>query len=438
MTAFDDSYPRKTQVSGVPAELDEASVKGFVKGLTKSALNLAAKPIKGAVAAATKKIRSRKMAKQPQNEKALRSVCAIDLQRIFALLHAKAFDEASKLLKNVGGVIENTAADGNDPENVVFHSAGEHMITARAEDEGGKIPKKDAIAAIKKYVGTFCGEDVVKKLDDNKDILPLPDESGGDGGGEEGAGGTDVDLETNEGRAFDMTFTRYLAESAGWDILVEAPAGKTKAGDDLDSDGEEGNDEENGEGGKEENAEDDGDEGDDEDTGAEGNTGDDGEEGDTGEGGDDQAGKDDEEGKDGESAPGYYLLYGLKIKGMKETTAADILKRWGSNFIKGLGVKLSYAWGGDGGEIGVMDFVKAGRGLFGAIDDPDELKNEVREKIEKKFPNLEVNSCEFRDKQTIIKDLDKEQRQDYDDKVRQKISSADYSLCVRIEKDNPI
>lgn len=122
---------------------------------------------------------------------------------------------------------------------------------------------------------------------------------------------------------------------------------------------------------------------------------------------------------------------------MKETTARDALKRWGSNFIKGFSASyIPFFGGGSRKDITAMDFVHAARGLFGAIDDPDELVREVREKIRKKFPNLDCNECKFRDKKTLIKDLDREKRTDYDDKVRQKISLADYSLCIEIGKDS--
>lgn len=142
-----------------------------------------------------------------QNQKALRPSCQIDIQRIFGLLHAKAVIEANKLLQGVDGVVENTAAAGNDPENVVFHSAGEHMITARAKDKGGEIPRKDASAAIRKYVEIFCGKDVANDLEDDQ-IFPLPAD-----------GGAPV---VTESSAFELTFTDYLAGCRGRKFLAEA------------------------------------------------------------------------------------------------------------------------------------------------------------------------------------------------------------------------
>ena len=80
-----------------------------------------------------------------------------------------------------------------------------------------------------------------------------------------------------------------------------------------------------------------------------------------------------------QKADAFYVLYGLKIKGLKETTVSDALKQWGSNFLKGFGVKIDSLWGpGGSGEVHtVAGLMKGIRGLFGAIDDPDELCDRV-------------------------------------------------------------
>ena len=70
------------------------------------------------------------------NEKSLMpSGIVIDVQKIFALLHAKAIVEADKIgaKDDPAFEIQNTAAEGNDPKSAVFHSAGEHMILAKAK-----------------------------------------------------------------------------------------------------------------------------------------------------------------------------------------------------------------------------------------------------------------------------------------------------------------
>ena len=68
------------------------------------------------------------------NQGALEAVCTISVQKIFALLHAKAVLAANAVLAKANAVIENTAADGNSAKEAVFHSAGEHMIVARLKD----------------------------------------------------------------------------------------------------------------------------------------------------------------------------------------------------------------------------------------------------------------------------------------------------------------
>lgn len=114
--------------------------------------------------------------------------------------------------------------------------------------------------------------------------------------------------------------------------------------------------------------------------------GEDAAEGNAGEGGgedeeDEDADEDDEdteETSEGDHAPGYYILYGLKIAGLKETPIRNVLKRWASNFLKGFGLKLRYMNGGSGEEkIGVKDIIQGARSLFGAIDDPKGLADEV-------------------------------------------------------------
>ena len=107
--------------------------------------------------------------------------------------------------------------------------------------------------------------------------------------------------------------------------------------------------------------------------------GDDRDDGEDSEGGDSAEGENEEDPSKIEKADAFYVLYGLKIKGLKETTVSDALKQWGSNFLKGFGVKIDSLWGpgGSGDVHTVAGLVKGLRGLFGAIDDPDELSNRV-------------------------------------------------------------
>lgn len=314
------------------------------------------------------------------NEKALTPVCTVQVQKIFALLHAQAVQAAEK----AGVVIENTAADGNDAKTAVFHSAGEHMIVARLKD--GKIDRKTALDGIKAYVKVFCGEDVSNALKE-EECFPLPDEP--DEGSDENDGddsGEGEDGEESVDESIVPSFRMYLSESTGLNVILEA---------DEDDDG-----------------------GDSE--------------------GQDQSG--DSDGKEDKDrlASGWYVLYGLKIKGLKETTVQDALKQWGSNFLKGFGVTLGSMWGGGGGQAHTIGgLVKGLRAVFGAISDPDKLETEIKDKLSKKFPQLSISEVEFRDKKTLIADLEKTHRVGFDGKAKQKINSAEYSLYIHVEKDDP-
>lgn len=57
--------------------------------------------------------------------------------------------------------------------------------------------------------------------------------------------------------------------------------------------------------------------------------------------------------------------------------------------------------------------------------------------MKKKFPSVSVGSVNVRDKKTLLADLDKEKREHYDGKARQKISQADYSLVIEVREKDP-
>ena len=315
---------------------------------------------------------SRRKQLDEANEKALTPVCSVHVQKIFALLHAKAVQAAAAK----GVQIENTAADGNDPKNAVFHSAGEHMVVARSPKEGEQIEKKVAFEGIKEYIKVFCGEDVAKSLKEDECFALTNDEAG---------------TEVSEAVAGDHIFSRYLAESAKMFYVIE------DIGDDEDDDetGSEHDDSDSSDA-DEDNTSDDSD---DEDDADEDDDSDDGDEADDDASGEDEDGEDDgnegeggDDGKDAKNeedpskvqkADAFYVLYGLKIKGLKETTVSDALKQWGSNFLKGFGVTIDSLWGpgGSGDVHTIAGLVKNLRGLFGAIDDPDELSNRVQEQM---------------------------------------------------------
>jgi len=230
------------------------------------------------------------------NEKALTPVCTVQVQKIFALLHAKAVAAADAK----GVLIENTAADGNDAKTAVFHSAGEHMIVARSKKDGEKISKTLALDGIKEYIGVFCGEDVKKALKDDE-CFPLPE-----GGTEDGPG------EVSE--SIIPSFSMFLSESTGLKFITEADdedGDEAQSDEDLDDAGsdEDGDEMEDAEDDDEADSAESGDEAGDDDSEDEGEDDD----------------PEDEETEPGKEKPdterdGWYVLYGLKIKGLKETT----------------------------------------------------------------------------------------------------------------------
>ena len=201
------------------------------------------------------------------------------------------------------------------------------MIVARNPKEGKQIEKEFALKGIREYIKVFCGEDVAKGIKEDECFALMNDEA---------------DTEVNEAVVGDHIFSRYLTESTGIRYIAEADNADNDDDDDIDLD--------------------DGDDYLDIDYGHD----------------DDEDDEDDED--DDEKADAFYVLYGLKIKGLKETTVSDALKQWGSNFLKGFGVKIDSLWGPDGsGEVHTIGgLVKGLRGLFGAIDDPEELADRVQ------------------------------------------------------------
>lgn len=337
------------------------------------------------------------------NEKALSPVCSIHVQKIFALLHAQAIQAAQKADAKIQ--IENTAADGNDAKSAVFHSAGEHMIVARSTEQDDdknpvKISREKAMKALTAYVGTFCGQDVASRLKADE-CFPLEggsaegDSAGGDGEGDDFTGDEeDGTSSMGESARPVPSFSMFLSEATGIKFLSEA--GNNAGVRDDDEADEMGSAADGDEAGDDDEADEMGDE-EEEDKAVEANPG-------------DPAGSADDEdpadengngkGKGGKEKPdpskmladGWYILYGLKIKGLKETTAQDALLKWGSDFLKGFGVKLGSMWGGGSGEMHTIGgLVKDVKSLFGAIDDPDQLASRISGELKKKFPGVRIN-----------------------------------------------
>ena len=64
------------------------------------------------------------------------------------------------------------------------------------------------------------------------------------------------------------------------------------------------------------------------------------------------------------------MLYGLKIAGLKETTVADTLKKWGKDIVDGFAITFG-GWGGDTGKVTVKDVKDFTDEVMGVIKDPE-------------------------------------------------------------------
>lgn len=288
----------------------------------------------------------------------------------------------------------------------MFHSAGEHMIVARSTEQDDqknpvKISREAAMNALTAYVGTFCGQDVASGLKADE-CFPLEGGSaggsssdGGDGDGDEFTGDEeDSTSAMGESTRSVPSFSVFLSEATGIKVLSEAGNDADVRDDDeademgSAADGDEAGDDDEAD---EMDDEEDGDEAAEKEPGTPAGSADDEDPADENGNG---KGKGRKEKPDSSKmlADGWYILYGLKIKGLKETTAQDALLKWGSDFLKGFGVKLGSMWGGGGGEMHTIGgLVKDVKSLFGAIDDPDQLASRIDSELKKKFPGVRIN-----------------------------------------------
>lgn len=136
---------------------------------------------------------------------------------------------------------------------------------------------------------------------------------------------------------------------------------------------------------------------------------------------------------------GYYIVYEMKVEGLKEVKLEDSKKsmrksimNYLGNFFDDVKITASGLFGG-GDSFTVKDVKDKLRQTFGPID-PDELVRNVQERIDKKFkgssPHADVR---VQDKRTLVLDLGKA----ITGKEKQKIEKADYSLVIRIDQDDP-
>ena len=137
---------------------------------------------------------------------------------------------------------------------------------------------------------------------------------------------------------------------------------------------------------------------------------------------------------------GYYVTYDLKVEGMKKPAKIDdSMKSMGKsivnyfkNFFDNVTFTASGLFGG-GQSFTVKDVKDKLRQTFGPID-PDELARNVEERINKKFKGSTPHaSVDVQDRRTLVSDLGFF----INGKQKQKIESAEYSLKILIDQDDP-
>lgn len=328
-------------------------------------------------------------------------VCTMNVAKILTALHQNALANTNAASK--GYVIANSAIseDGKTVE-----SAGEHVISLIREDpsKGDSVKKTDAVSMLKTYVQWFVGPDLAKKVNDST-VLPLnsaPSEVKKDEGKDE--------KELSESKF--MPFGKWLS-------LHEAS-------DDVDN-------------ASDEDDEDEAYEEDDEDTSDEEDSSDEGDDA-SGEDGDEGEDVDDEDGEGGEnqkldpkveSKEGYYITYSLKVEGLPQKALKDAMKKFAATFFDDVKIYGSGLFGGSY-SFTVKDVKDKLKDTFGRID-PDELVSNIKQKISKKMPETDATEVNIRDKDTLIADLGSEA----DAQQKKKINSANYSVWIKVQKDDP-
>lgn len=310
-------------------------------------------------------------------------VCSLSIPTIIAALHQTALAHSNAASKNA--TITNSALEG-DGKDAKLASAGEHIISV-IPNEGGVLQKTDAIALLSEYVQWFVGPDLAKKVNDST-VKSLTEAPGS---------------EKNESKKF-MSFGKFL--------MLESEEDDLAAADKLFS-GEEGGEDKSTEGEKEEEKKPEEEKKDEKP-----------EEKDK-----DKEGEVDEK---KESKTGYYIAYNLKVEGLPQTALKDAMKKFAKTLFDDMKITASGLFGG-GDSFTVKDVKNAVNDIFGPID-PNDLVDKVEKEINNiRHPNTDAAQVQVRDKTTLISDLGK----NIDAAQKQKISSADYSLWIKLQEYDP-
>lgn len=308
-------------------------------------------------------------------------VCSLSIPTIIAALHQTALAHSNAASKNA--TITNSALEG-DGKDAKLASAGEHIISV-IPNEGGVLQKADAIALLSEYVQWFVGPDLKKKVNDST-VKSLTEAPGS---------------KKNESKKF-MSFGKFL--------MLEAEEDDLAAADELFSGEEGGEGDKSAEGEKKE-----------EDKKPEKDKKD-------GKPEDEDGNKEGEVDETKESKTGYYIAYNLKVEGLPQTALKDSMKKFAKTFFDGVKISGTGLFGG-GYSFTVKDIKDAVNDIFGPID-PNDLVDKVQTQIDQKAKSVEVK---VRDKTSLISKLGK----NIDAAQKQKISTADYSLWIKLQEYDP-
>lgn len=317
--------------------------------------------------------------------KQLDPICALSVPTIITALHQNALAHCDAASKNVR--LLNSAI--NEKDDGKLKSAGEHIISVIPLKEGEPVEKKTAIEVIKQYVQWFVGPDLANKINDST-VKSLNETPGTENNKQ------DDNKENKEVKeSHILSFSQYLLEADDSDDI-------SGSGDDSDDETGEGDDsdDETGEGN------------DDDDTSGEGDDSDDS----SGEGTD---GK----GEDIESKIGYYIAYNLKVDGLKSTALKDAMKKFAATLFDDLKITGDGLFGG-GQSFTVGDIKKVVGDLFGNID-PDDLKHNISNKLEKKYDGTNTHILS---KEKILRQYKKQ----LDVKQKAAIDAAENSVVIEV------
>lgn len=343
-------------------------------------------------------------------------VANLHVSQIIAALHQNAISKCKDELGDKFRIVNSAIDDaGNNP---VLNSQGEHIISVIPTDNAAKkniaVPLESAVAALKKYVHWFVGPDLAKKINE-KNIGVLGDSN--DKSNTAGKSKSVLDKQDEQLHDLDessrpfMTFSQFLREQDEQDQDEQQKQEINKQSQEKDPS-------------KPENKEQDSKQDKDQDKKKNPNA---------------KLQKIDMSDTIYESQLGYYIVYEMKVEGLKKETKEDAMKSMRKSIVNYLGnffddVKITASGLFGGGEsFTVKDVKDKLRNTFGPID-PDELARNVEERINKKFKGASPHAdVEIKNKRTLIPDLGSF----ISGKEKQQIESADYSLWIKLDYTDP-